>query len=122
MNSLIYFSHIKQDVASRKTCKLNNFRHEILSAGNLFDGVERERVKNRKTRTPPGAWLFMNRKPTLFRSNSRFIHPDARHGRERRFVPVHFHHDLSGHVGMLVVTQSVVSRHDGSDAFVLFQP
>ena len=44
------------------------------------------------------------------------------HRREGWLVPVHFHHDLSGHVSLFVVTQGIVRRHDSGNTLVLFEP
>lgn len=115
--SAFLFSHKKQDVAFRMNIWQEDFRHEIFAAGKASRYF---REGFFKTENP--AWfrcrIFMR---TTF-SGAGLVDPDAWHGRERRLVPVHFDHDLSGHVGVLVVTQGIVGRYDGGNAPVLFQP
>lgn len=76
-------------------------------------------ARTKKSRQVIACRIFMSQ---TFTSGGRLVDPYTRHGRERGLVPVHFDHDLSGHVGMLVIPEGIVGWHDGGDAPVLFQP
>ena len=89
-------------------------KHQPAVANNSSNGFWKKKI-----RQLIASRIFMSQ---TYTSGGRLVDPYTRHGRERGLVPVHFDHDLSGHVGMLVIPEGIVGWHDGGDAPVLFQP